>query len=59
MTNCTVCGSAMAHFENPPRDICPNEPHSASEKVGKGSKPGESRGDQRKRRSHRDDNKSK
>lgn len=27
MANCGTCGATMAHFENPSRDICPNEPH--------------------------------
>lgn len=29
--NCPVCGSTMAHFKNPDRDICPTpERHGAS-----------------------------
>jgi hypothetical protein len=27
MANCSTCGATMARFENPDREICPNEPH--------------------------------
>lgn len=32
MASCPTCGSTMAHFGNPPRDICPTpERHKASQ----------------------------
>lgn len=43
--NCSTCGAKMAHFKNPDRDICPNEPHTAQVQSGtKGMKPGQQAG---------------